>query len=312
MTANEPIELADLPAIGPAAVTMGVFDGVHLGHRAVLEATRRGASELGATSVALVFDPPPEQVLSGSAPPRLAPLATNLARIEALGIDVAIPVHFDEGLRQLEAEAFIDALSPALAVRSLVMARGSAFGRERRGTVERMQQMGTSAGFEVLIVDPVEIGGTLVSSTRIRTLIGAGDLAGARQLGVEPYLEGTVVAGAGRGRELGFPTANLRFDYRPALPPLGIYAARVSSAVAGVEAGHPALLSIGTRPTFEASGETLAEAFLLDFDGDLYGAVLGVEIVGRLRDEERFANVDALVEQMRRDVEAGRAALARA
>jgi riboflavin kinase/FMN adenylyltransferase len=126
---------------------------------------------------------------------------------------------------------------------------------------------------------------------------------------VTPYLEGTVVVGDRRGRELGFPTANLRFDYLPAMPSLGIYAGRVTQAGSGVTAGHPALISIGTRPTFHDDAAVLAEVHLLDFDGDLYGVLLGVELLARLRDERRFPDADALVAQMRRDAEAGRSVL---
>ena len=304
------LSLTELPPIGPAVVTIGVFDGVHLGHRAVLEATRATATRLGAASVALVFEPPPDELLQpGSHVARLAPLAVNLARIEAGGIDRAIPVRFDEHLRWLTAEAFLEALAPAIALRGLVMARGTAFGRDRRGTVQRMQQLAADRGFSFVVVEPVKVGEEVVSSTRIRQAIGEGDLAAALELGATPYLEGTVVVGDQRGRELGFPTANLRFDYAPAMPALGIYAGRLTLGP-GVPPGQPSLISIGTRPTFHDAGEVLAEIHLLDFNGDLYGARLGVELLARLRDELRFDDAAALVAQMRRDVELGRAALA--
>jgi riboflavin kinase/FMN adenylyltransferase len=304
------LTLADLPPVGAAVVTMGVFDGVHLGHRAILEATRGAANELGVRSVALVFDPPPGELLRpGTLVPRLAPPAANLARIEALDIDRALPVRFDDALRGLTAEAFLDALTPAIDVRGLAMSRHSSFGKDRAGTVGRMQRLGAQRGFAVVVVEPVEIDGGLVSSTRIRQAIARGDLQAAQRLGVTPYLQGTVVVGDRRGRELGFPTANLRFDYAPAMPPLGIYAGRVTLADRVISPGQPSLISIGTRPTFHEQGEVLVEVHLLDFDGDLYGMQLGVDLVARLRDERRFAEVDALVEQMRRDAEMGRAVL---
>lgn len=302
--------LSELPRLGPAMVTLGVFDGVHLGHRAILAATREAAAQHGARSVALVFDPPPEELLRpGTVVPRLAPLEVNLARIRAQGIDHALPVRFDEPLRELTPEAFLVALSPAIELRGLAMSRRSAFGRNRGGTAERMKALGAQHGFAVVVVEPVEVDGAIVSSTRVRAAIGAGDLAGALRLGVAPYLAGTVVTGDRRGRELGFPTANLRFDYVPAMPALGIYAGRVAPAVRGASDEWPALISIGTRPTFHTDGEVLAEVHLLDWDGDLYGMRLGVELVARLRDERRFNDVDALVEQMRRDAEMGRAVL---
>jgi riboflavin kinase/FMN adenylyltransferase len=301
--------LPDLPQIGRAVVTLGVFVGVHLGHRAILEATREAAAEGGVTSLALIFDPPPDEVLRpGTSVPRLAPLAVNLSRIEAL-VDLAIPLCFDEVVRDLSAEAFLDRLGPEVSLAGLVMSSHSAFGRDRGGTATRMQELGAERGFAVRLVEPVEVGGAIVSSTRIRVAIAAGDVEGAQELGVVPYLEGIVVAGDRRGRELGFPTANLQLGYRPAMPSLGIYAGRVTEAGAGVTAGHPALISIGTRPTFHDGAEVLAEVHLLDFDGDLYGVRLGVELLARLRDEQRFADADALVTQMQRDAERGRAAL---
>jgi riboflavin kinase/FMN adenylyltransferase len=302
--------LAELLPIGPAVVTLGVFDGVHLGHRAILTATLAAAAEHGARSVALVFDPPPDELLRpGTLVPRLAPLEVNLSRIVALGIDHAVPIRFDEPLRELAADAFLEALSPAIEVRGLAMSRRSAFGRNREGTAERMQGLGAEHGFAVTVVEPIEVDGVIVSSSRVRAAIGAGDVSAALRLGVAPYLVGTVVAGDRRGRELGFPTANLRLDYLPAMPAIGIYAGRVTPAVRGAPDRQPSLISIGTRPTFHERGEVLAEVHLLDWDGDLYGAELGVELVARLRDERRFDGVEALVQQMRRDAEMGRAVL---
>ena len=309
MSEPRAVELSDLPAIGRAVVTLGVFDGVHLGHRALLEATRDAAAEGGATSLAMVFDPPPEEVLRpGTSVARLAPLAVNLARIEAL-VDRAVPIHFDEEVRALRPEAFLDALAPAIELRGLVMSPRSAFGRDRAGTAARMEELGAERGFTVQLVEPVEIDGAVVSSTGIRAAVAAGNVEWAQALGVVPYLEGMVVAGDRRGRELGFPTANLQFEYRPAMPSLGIYAGRVTKAGAAVVAGHPSLVSIGTRPTFHDGAEVLAEVHLLDFDGDLYGEQLGVELLVRLRHEQRFADADALVTQMQRDAERGRSVL---
>lgn len=304
-----PLRLGDLPEIGPAVVTLGVFDGVHLGHRAILDTTREEATDRGLTSLALVFDPPPVEILQpGTSVPRLAPLHVNLRRIEAQ-LDRAIPIHFDEEVRELSAEEFLDAVTPMVSLRGLTMSSRSAFGRDRGGTPARMRQLATERGFTLRLVDPVEVGGAPVSSTRIRAAIADGDVAGARALGVVPYLEGTVVAGDRRGRELGFPTANLQFAYQPSMPSLGIYAGRLTEAGPSVTAGHPALISIGTRPTFHAGTEVLVEVHLLDFDGDLYGVRLGVELRARLRDERRFEGAEALVSQMRLDAERGRTVL---
>jgi riboflavin kinase/FMN adenylyltransferase len=307
---SPPLGIEELPSIGAAVVTLGVFDGVHLGHRAIIEATRSLAAARGAGSLALVFDPPPAEVLKpGTIVPRLAPLRVNLRRIEAAGVDRAMPIRFDDALRELTADEFLDALSPAANVVGLVMSSRSAFGRDRGGTPARMQQLGADRDFEVRVVEPIEVGSAIVSSTRIREAIGGGDVKEAQALGVMPYLEGIVVTGDRRGRELGFPTANLRLDYAPAMPALGIYAGRLTEGGPSVTAGHPALISIGTRPTFHDGSEVLAEVHLLDFDDDLYGALLGVELVARLREERRFEDVDALVAQMQRDADMGRAVL---
>jgi riboflavin kinase / FMN adenylyltransferase len=304
------VGIEELPSIGRAVITMGVFDGVHLGHRAILAATRDLAAEEGMPSVALVFDPPPEEVLRpGNRVARLAPLAVNLRRIESVGVSVALPFRFDEQVRDLAADAFLDALAPEILVGGLAMSVRSAFGRDRGGSPARAQEIGAERGFAVRLVDPVEVAGSAVSSTRVRAALARGNLEEAVELGVTPYLEGTVVAGDRRGRELGFPTANLRFDYLPAMPSHGVYAGRVTQAGSGVRAGHPALIAIGTRPTFHDDAAELAEVHLLDFDGDLYGQLLGVELLARLRDEQRFPDADALVAQMRRDAEAGRSVL---
>ena len=240
MSESDAVELADLPAIGRAVVTLGVFDGVHLGHRAILEATRDAAAEGRMTSLALLFDPPPEEVLRpGTSVPRLAPLAVNLARIDAL-VDRAVPIRFDGEVRALTPEAFLDALAPAIQTGGLVMSSRSAFGRDRAGTAARMQELGTERGFTLRLVEPVEVGGALSPRPASAPPSPTGDVEGAKALGVVPYLEGIVVAGDRRGRELGFPTANLHFGYRPAMPSLGIYAGRLTEAGPSVAAGHPA------------------------------------------------------------------------
>ena len=304
-----PLGLEEIPRVGPAVVTMGVFDGVHRGHAAMLESTRRAAEERGAASVALVFDPPPDEVLRpGVRVPRLAPLPTVLRRIaEDLSLDHVLPLRFDDELRSYPAEEFLARMAPAIELRGLVMSPESAFGRGRGGTVARMRELGAERGFDVIEVGPVLAGGEPISSTRLRALIAAGEVREAAGLGYPPRLEGTVVEGDRRGRRLGFPTANLRFDYQPAMPALGIYVGHVAVPERSVGPRHPALVSVGVRPTFHDEGAVLVEAYLLDYDGDLYGAHLSLDLLDRLRDERRFEDVDALVRQMEADeVEARR------
>jgi len=296
------VDLRSLPPIGPAALCMGVFDGVHRGHEALLNATVAAARELGVASVALVFDPHPDEVIRpGTRVPRLTPPTVVLQRIRALGVDHALPIRFGTVLRERTAEEFLADLVPAVALRALVMTPESAFGRGRGGTMDRMRDRGVGEGFDVRVVEPLLVGGEQVSSSRLREAVAVGDLDRVARLGQPAYLRGTVVDGDHRGRALGYPTANLSFDYLPAMPPRGVYTGRVSVPERGVAPGHPALVSIGTRPTFHDEGRLLVEVHLLDFDGDLYGAMLELELLHRLRDELRFESADELVTQMHRD-----------
>jgi riboflavin kinase/FMN adenylyltransferase len=300
--------LDELPPVGPAALTLGVFDGVHRGHAALLQATVQAAAERGVAGAALIFEPHPDEVLRpGTVVRRLTPLATVVERIRGdCGVAWPLPVRFDEELRQRSAEEFLTALVRAVELRALVMTPDAAFGRGRGGTVARMRELGAARGFEVVTVDPVQVGGEVVSSTRIRAAIAAGEIGLARTLGYPPRLEGTVVVGDRRGRTLGYPTANLAFDYAPAMPALGIYVGQVAVPERGVGPGHPALVSVGVRPTFHDDGRVLVEVHLLDFDGDLYGARLQVDLLERLREERRFDDADSLVKQMKLDEAAAR------
>jgi riboflavin kinase/FMN adenylyltransferase len=298
----------ELPAIGPAVVALGAFDGVHLGHRQLIRETARAAGERGAAAVALVFSPHPDEVLRpGTRVERLLPPEETLARLAGAGTEHAFEVRFDAHLRDLGAGEFLAALAPAIELRGIAMTAGSAFGRGRAGTPELVERIGVERGFDVIGVEPLVLEGAPVSSSRIRSSFAEGDIAlVTRLLDAPPLLRGTVVPGDRRGRELGFPTANLRFDYTPALPPLGIYLGRVTVAERAVGPDHPALVSIGVRPTFHDDGRVLVEAYLLDWDGDLYGSSIDVELISRLREERRFESVEALVEQMRADEIAAR------
>jgi len=292
-----------VPTIGPTVVTLGVFDGVHRGHRHLLAQTVRAALERDAVAVALVFSPHPDEVIRpGSSVPRLLPPEVTLERLASSGLDRAAVIGFDDELRSLAPEDFLAALAPGIDLRGITMTPDSAFGRGRSGTVERVRQIGAERGFDAIVVEPLLVDGVPVSSSRIRSALIDGDVVSARQLlGARPLLRGTVVHGERRGMELGFPTANLAFEYTPALPALGIYLGRVEVAQRGVGPGHPALVSVGVRPTFHDDGGVLVEVYLLDWDGDLYDATLTLELEDRLREERRFGSVEALVVQMRAD-----------
>ena len=292
-----------IPEIGPAVVTLGVFDGVHRGHRHLLATTVAAARERGAVAAALVFHPHPDEVIrAGTSVPRLLPPDVTLERLLASGLQHAVRVPFDDDLRAMSPEAFLDALAPGIDLRGVVMTPDSAFGNGRAGTLERVAQIGATRGFDAIRAEPLLDAGEPVSSTRVRQALANGDVTEAhRLLDAAPLLRGTVVHGDRRGRELGFPTANLNFDYAPALPALGIYLGRVSVPERDVGPGHPALVSVGVRPTFHDDGRVLVEVYLLDWDGDLYDASLTVELDARLREERRFDSVGALVRQMRED-----------
>jgi riboflavin kinase/FMN adenylyltransferase len=292
-----------LPAIGPAVITLGVFDGVHLGHRALVAATRAAAGERDARAVAIVFTPHPDEVIRpGTVVQRLLPPTETIARLVAAGVDEVVELRFDDDLRAMEPDVFLAGLGNAIDLRGLVMTPESAFGRGRAGTLERVAEIGAAEGFDAIAVDSVRHGGAPVSSSRIRSALAAGDVPEATaMLAGPPLLRGVVIHGDRRGRELGFPTANLAFDYPAALPALGIYVGRVGVTGRGVPARHPALVSVGVRPTFHDDGRVLVEVYLLDWDGDLYDATMTLELGARLREERRFASVDELVTQMRGD-----------
>ncbi|RPH36005.1 MAG: bifunctional riboflavin kinase/FAD synthetase, partial [Chloroflexi bacterium] len=248
-------EIAEL-SIGPVALALGVFDGVHRGHRYLLSATREAAAARDARPVALVFDPPPIEVIRPDRiVERLAPLAENLEQISDGGVQ-PIPMTFDPAVRDLPPEVFLDRLGPGLRPTAIVMTPDGAFGKDRSGTPERLTEIGSQRGFEVVATAP-ETDDGVISSTRIRQALATGDVEAARRLlGRLPAVTGTVVRGDGRGRELGYPTANLAFTYRPALPALGIYA--------GWAIGQPALISVGRRPVFHTAGGIVFEPHLPD------------------------------------------------
>ena len=291
-------------------VTIGAYDGVHLGHRALLARVRAMADELGAASAAVTFDRHPATVVRpASAPKLLTDLEQKLELLAATGLDYAYVVHFDEVQAKETAEDFVRRLLvECLSARAVVVGHDFHFGHQRRGNVPLLQQMGAELGFDVLGISLVGAGDEPVSSTRIRRLLGEGDVAGAADLLGRPHeVRGSVAKGDGRGRDLGFPTANIVVPPDMLLPADGIYAGWYRRP-SGSE--HPTAISLGRRPTFHPGAHaSVLEAYLLDFDGDLYGEAAAVQFVERLRGEERFDSVPELVAQIERDVAASRAAL---
>ena len=291
------------PERRPSAVALGVFDGVHLGHRAILGAAVAHARATGAPALACTFEPNPLEVLQPDrAPLPITTLDERLDLIAACGVDGTIVLTFTRELAAVEPEAFVkDVLVDRLAARQVVVGFNHRFGRAARGDAALLRDLGARMGFNVDVVAPLTVDGVPVSSTAIRAALGRGDVdAAARMLGRPYTLPGTVVAGAGRGRTLGFPTANVA-PGRPVLVAPGVYACTFE--VDGQ--ARRAVVNVGVRPTFGEA--TLAvEAYLLDFSGDLYGQTVQLTFVSRVREERRFPTVDALRAQIADDVETAR------
>jgi len=297
------------PAWAGAAVAIGNFDGVHVGHRALIDRARAHADARGLRAVALTFDPHPSEVLAPhAARPRVCSLARRLELLAAAGVDAAVVEPFTRELAACTADAFVDdVLLGALGARAIVVGYDFSYGQNRTGSTEMLRAHGARAGAEVEVVAPVEVGGEVASSSRIRAYLRAGDLPAAeRMLGRRWDVDGTVVHGAKRGRAIGVPTANVAPEIELPIAP-GIYA--VTLAPEGGPA-LPAVASLGTNPTFVAGGALVLEVHVLDWDGDLYDRRVRTTFVARLRDEQRFASLDALLAQIRDDIARARAALA--
>ncbi len=298
-----------------SVVTIGAYDGVHRGHQRVLHLVRELASSRGLDAAVVTFDRHPAQVVRPeSAPKLLTNLDQKLELLDATGdVDICCVLTFDEQRSHETAEEFVtEVLVERLRARLVVVGEDFHFGYKRGGNVPLLGRMGAELGFEVIGLglvavegDPV---GTVYSSTRIRELLAEGDVAAAAALLGRPHeVRGTVVEGDRRGRTLGFPTANLRVPGEICLPADGIYAGTFAAAD---DVERPAAISLGRRPTFyDDADASLLEAYVLDFDGDLYGQPAKVRFVERLRGEQRFDTVEDLVEQMGRDVEATRRAV---
>jgi riboflavin kinase/FMN adenylyltransferase len=303
---------APLPPLpNGSTVTVGSFDGVHLGHQAVLREVDRRARAAGRASVLVTFDPHPLEVVNPDAAPPL--LTTGPERLEILAqspLDYVVLVRFDRHLADLTPEGFVrEVLLERCGVRDLVIGHDHGFGRGRSGDVETLRRLGATGGFDVDVVDPVDFGGQHVSSSRIRRAVAGGDLTTAAAMLGRPYgVVGRVGQGERRGRLLGVPTINLsELSARKLLPPDGVYAVLVEWR--GGRVGG--MMNQGPRPTFQ-DGRRILEAHLFGFEGDLYGEWVRIEWVERLRDIERFDSVQQLQKQLERDRTRAVAALAAA
>jgi riboflavin kinase/FMN adenylyltransferase len=300
---NTFLGIRELDLAKARVATLGVFDGLHRGHRAVLTRLVREADASAAVATVVTFEPHPDAVLRGAPPPRLTDPEQLIEGIAGLGVGELVVQPFDEAFSRLNPETFLRMVGAGNGLRGFVMSPETAFGRDRSGTAAAVKLIGERLGFELVVVEPVLIGGRPISSSRIRESLAAGRLADARRLlGRSPTVTGHVVAGAGRGRDLGFPTANLAFDAPVALPRDGIYAVRVEWRGSGLRHWRSAsgVASLGVRPTF-GGGERLLEVYLFDVDEPLYGTTMRVSFERRQRGERRFASAAGLVRQMARD-----------
>jgi len=281
----------------PRRVAVGEFDGVHIGHREVIA---------GADTV-LTFEPHPLAVIKPSAAPRLITTAARRAELIAdLGVQELVLIPFDRDFSELSAEEFVEqVLVERLAASHVSVGENFRYGARAQGDAQTLER---DSRFATRIAPLVEVDGEIVSSSHIRALVGAGDVReAATRLGAPFQLRGEVVHGDKRGRELGYPTANLVPDERSVCPGHGVYACVTSAGTAGGAGGRiPAAVNVGVRPTFTTGRGLLVEAFLLDWSGDLYGEELRLDFLARLRGERRFGSVDALVAQMARDVDDAR------
>jgi len=298
-----------LAAVDPGTcvvLTIGVFDGVHRGHLQLIEQVRQRARALDCVSAVITFDPHPRAVLTaGSATPYLTTLDEKIVLLDKAGVDLLIILTFTREMADTPAATFMQLICDYLSIQELMVGPDFALGSQREGTLPLLEQVGEQLGFDVRSVMPLLMDGRLVSSTRIRETLAQGDVREAARLLGRPYtLYGKVVLGAQRGRTLGFPTANLaRNDEGVALgrgqvlPADGVYA---TYALLGDER-LPSVSNVGVRPSFD-NGERLVEAHILDFDRDIYGEVLGIEFIERLRDEKRYESINQLVAQIQQDV----------
>jgi len=294
----------------PCALTIGNFDGVHIGHRAVLAQLRRRADELGLPTCVLTFEPHPREyfaTLATGAPPAPARISTERDKLDALaecGIDRVCIAHFNASVATLQAERFIDEIIvEGLHARHLLIGDDFRFGAKRRGDFAMLELAASRHGFELARVDTVSRDGRRISSSAVRDALASGDFASARELLGRPYyISGHVVHGRKLGRTIGFPTLNVPVPFeRPAVS--GVFVVRVHGLD---ERPIPGVASLGTRPAVERDGRPLLEVHLFDFDADIYGRLVRVEFLHKLRDEANYDSIDLLTAQIERDAQAAR------
>ncbi len=286
------------PIENPTSATIGNFDGVHMGHKKIIDSVKKEALEKGLSSCVITFHPHPQKVLQNINIPLLVPIRERLKLLEREGIDYVACYTFTKELSEISAKDFItNTLVGKLNLKHLIVGPDFAFGRKREGNAELLRVMGEKLGFETRVVGPELIEDQIVSSTSIRNFLREGNVQEASKfLGYDFYIEGSVIEGERRGRQIGFPTLNLDTDW-DILPRVGVYATRAYID----EEKKESITNVGYRPTF-GSDELLIETHVFDFDRDVYGKRVRVEFVERVRDEQKFDGPDALVDQIKKDV----------
>lgn len=311
---HDPAEIPE--GFGPSVVAIGKFDGVHSGHRAVIDRARVAAAEAGARVVAVTFDRNPLSLLRPElCPEPVCSVGQKLDLLAAAGVDATLVLRFDEQLAALEPRAFVEHVLLSLGVVTVMVGDDFRFGRGGAGDPALLSELGAEYGFAVDVVGDVQGGGRRVSSTWVRDLLAAGDVEGAARLLGRPHaVQGEVVHGLKRGRELGFPTANLSASAEGFIPADGVYAGWLVDLGAdgtAVTTRYPAAISVGTNPTFDDVPVRQVEAYVLDETGlDLYGHRVQIRFTHRIRGMVAFAGIEALIAQMDDDVARVRAALA--
>ncbi len=299
-------ELASFSPEKDTIVTVGVFDGVHLGHKELISEVLQQAGEKGMLAAVVTFRQHPEDLLSSKKQlPYLTDIQTRVRLLQNEGVDIIVPLTFDSELAGLDAGVFVGLLQKYLRMHGLVIGSDFALGKGRKGDTDALQRLGEEKGFGVTVVPPLKIDGEVVSSTTIRKAMVEGDMKKVHRLTGRYFsLHGKVVTGAGRGEGLGFPTANLEVNSGQALPPDGVYAgiARINGRT------YQAMTNVGKDPTFGRNERTI-ESYLLDYSGDLYGHELRVDFVAKLRDEKKFAGPEDLQKQVNEDIRRGKSIL---
>ena len=288
------------------ALTIGVFDGVHLGHKYLLSQLKEHARQKGLLSGVVTFNTHPANVLSpGTRQLFLTDRDTRIRLLQDEGVDSVITLSFTNELAQLSARQFASTLKKCLKMRSLLIGSDFALGRKREGDIDTLRTLGKELNFSVILTSPLKTDDEIISSTNIRSALANGDMERVTGLTGRPFsLHGRVGSGAGRGKKLGFPTANLDVDPQQALPPDGVYATRAYID----DKAYKSLTNIGKNPTFGGSERTI-EVYIIDYQGSLQGKELRIDIIKRLREEKQFDTAQQLVEQMKEDVRLGKVIL---